>query len=84
MLLGEKNQEQLAADILFDITRNTGFETDISHVGQCFITNCCEWTDRRADDICGLDNDRLSIDEKMNQIFEHSVLQNAFKEAGIK
>ena len=35
-------------------------------------------------DICGLDDNRLTLTEKMEQIIEHSVLQNAFKEAGIK
>ncbi len=80
----KKNEERLAAKLLFEITRNTGFETDKSQVGQCFINNCCEWTDRQADDICGLDDNRLTLTEKMEQILEHSALQAAFKEAGLK
>lgn len=79
----KKNQEQLAAEMLFNITRNTGFETDKSKVGQCFINSCCEWDERQTDDICGLDNDRLSVDEKMDQILVRSVLKDAFKEAGL-
>lgn len=79
----KKNQEQLAAEILFNITRNTGFETDKSKVGQCFINSCCDWDERQTDDICGLDNDRLSADEKMDQILVRSVLQDAFMEAGL-
>ncbi|WP_051588924.1 hypothetical protein [Ruminococcus sp. NK3A76] len=80
----KKNTEMIAAKILYEITRNTGFETDKSQVGHCFINNCCEWADRQADDICGLNINRLTLTEKMEQIIEHSVLQNAFKEAGIK
>ena len=80
----KKNEEQLAAKILHEITRNTGFETDKSQVGQCFINDCCEWADRQDDDICGLDDYRLTLNEKMEQIIKHSVLQDAFKEAGIK
>ena len=60
----KKNQEQLAAEMLFNITRNTGFATDKSKVGQCFINSCCEWADRQADDICGLDDNRLTLTEK--------------------
>ena len=77
------NSEKISAKLLNMITRNTGFETDKSKVGPCFITECCEWENRQADDICGLDNKRLSISEKMDQIIEHSVLQAAFKEAGL-
>ena len=69
--------------MLFNITRNTGFETDKSKVGQCFINSCCDWIERQTDDICGLDNDRLSADEKMDQILVRSVLQDAFMEAGL-
>ena len=79
----KKNTEMIAAKILYEITRNTGFETDKSKIGQCFINNCCEWADRQADDICGLDINRLTLTEKMEQILEHSVLHDAFKEAGL-
>ena len=77
------NSEKLSAKLLFDITRNTGFETDKSHVGPYFISSCCEWTDRQEDDICGLDDRRLTLSEKMEQLIKHSVLETAFKEAGI-
>lgn len=35
------NTEQLSAKLLYDITRNTGFETDKGHLGECFVNNCC-------------------------------------------
>lgn len=79
----KSNSEKLAAKLLWEITRNTGFETDKSQVGSCFIENCCEWSDRQADDICGLDAARLPVSVKMQQIIEHSVLQDALKEAGL-
>ena len=78
-----KNEEKLASKILYEITKNTGFETDKSKVGPCFIYDCCEWTERQKDDICGLDNKRLSVLEKMRQILEYSALKSSFKEAGL-
>lgn len=77
------NSEKIAAELLWEITRNTGFETDKSQVGPCFINTCCEWSDRQDDDICGLDNERPTINEKMHQLIKHSVLRSAFKEAGL-
>ena len=78
------NVEQLCAKLLFDITRNTGFEVSKKAIGPCWINNCCEWQERSADDICGLDNIRISSKEKMHQIFIDSVdLVNGFQAAGI-
>lgn len=83
-LLGaEKNTEQIAAKLLFDITRNTGFETDKSRLGPCFINNCCEWAERQSDDICGLDSARITAEDKKKQIVEHSVIKTAFQKVGI-
>ena len=65
------NSEKISAKLLNMITRNTGFETDKSKVGPCFITECCEWENRQADDICGLDNKRLSISEKMVKSYDN-------------
>ena len=78
-----KNQEKIAAKLLFEITRNTGFETNKSKVGECFINNCCEWNDRQLDDICGLDSSKLIISDKMEQLIKNSVLRTAFEEAGL-
>ena len=77
------NTENIAAKLLFRLTRNTGFETDKSKIGICFINSCCEWDERQNDDICGLDSTRLTLHEKMTQITEHSALNTAFKEAGL-
>lgn len=53
-------------------------------IGPCWINNCCEWQERAAEDICGLDNIRISSKEKMHQIFTDSVdLVNGFQAAGI-
>ena len=76
------NSEKIAARLLFDITRNTGFETDKSKIGPCFVCSCCEW-DGKQDDICGLDNSKPTLSEKMKQLSEYSVLHKAFEEAGL-
>ena len=80
----EMNSEKISAKLLFEITRNTGFETNKSKVGSCFIENCCELDNRQDDDKCGLDNNRLTVSEKMEQIMKYSVLQKAIKEANLK
>ena len=77
------NTEKIAAKLLYEITRNTGFETDKSKIGECFINSCCEWSDREDDDACGLDNSRLNANEKMKEITYHSILNAAFKEANL-
>lgn len=77
------NTEKLAAKLLYDITRNTGFETDKSSLGECFIANCCEWDNRQDDDICGLDETRLTAYDKVKTIVKESVLQDAFLTGGI-
>ena len=79
----KKNQEKTAAKLLFDITRNTGFETNKSKVGECFIKSCCEYSNRQDDDICGLDSRRLTASEKMEQLMRYSVLQEAFEKVGL-
>ena len=77
------NTEKIAAKLLYEITRNTGFETDKSKIGDCFVNNCCEWNDRQANDVCGLDKNKLTASEKMEQIIRHSILNAAFKEANL-
>ena len=77
------NTEQLSAKLLFEITRNTGFETSKGKFGDCFVVNCCDWTQREEDDICGLDDKRLTADEKIKYIFEYSVLKDSFVKAGL-
>ncbi len=77
------NTEKISAKLLYDITRNTGFETNKSQVGECFINSCCEWSDRQEDDICGLENKRLTLSEKMKQLIGHSVIQDALREVGL-
>ena len=72
--------EKVAAKLLFEITRNTGFETDKGHLGECFIINCCEWDGRQPDDICGLDGNRISAVQKAEQLVEYSALKKIFEE----
>lgn len=74
-----KNSEQIASRLLYEITRNTGFETDKSHVGECFINSCCEWEDRSEDDICGLDGRRINSAQKARILVDHSMLKKAFE-----
>lgn len=79
----KKNSEMISAKLLYEITKNTGFETDKSKVGECFVKNCCEWEQRQEDDICGLDDSRITVSEKMSQLKQYSVLQEALREAGL-
>ena len=74
-----KNSEQIAAKLLYEITRNTGFETDKSRLGECFVNSCCEWDARQSDDICGLDAHRINANEKARLLVERSALKNALE-----
>ncbi|MDO5326057.1 MAG: hypothetical protein Q4G00_04955 [Clostridia bacterium] len=78
-----KNSEQIAAKLLFEITRNTGFETDKSQVGDCFINTCCEWAKRQSDDLCGLDSHRITAGEKAKLLVDRSALKAAFEGVGL-
>ena len=78
-----KNSEQIAAKLLYEITRNTGFETDKSHVGNCFINTCCDWAERKSDDLCGLDSHRITAGEKAKRLVDHSALKAAFEGVGL-
>lgn len=73
------NVEQLSAKILFDLTRNTGFEVSKSNIGECWIKSCCEWGQRMPDDICGLDTSRLQLKEKMQRIYKGTSLLMKFQ-----
>lgn len=82
--LENRNIEQLAAKLLYDLTRNTGFEVSKGKLGQCWIKSCCEWENRQKDDICGLDNSRLSVIEKMKSIYDGSSLKTELPKAGLE
>lgn len=77
------NTEKIVAKLLTEITRNTGFETNKKQVGFCFVNSSCEWDDRQENDLCGLDDKRLSVSEKIEQMVNHSILQAAFQEVGL-
>ena len=78
------NIEQLSARILFDLTRNTGFEVSKSNIGECWIKSCCEWEQRMPDDICGLDTSRLQHKEKMQHICKKTSLLKKFQNIGLE
>lgn len=78
------NVEQLSAKILFDLTRNTGFEVTKGNIGECWIKSCCEWKDRMPDDICGLDAGRLQLHEKMKLIYEGTCLSEQFQNISLE
>lgn len=80
----EHNIEQLAAKLLFDLTRNTGFEVSKGSIGDCWIKSCCEWKDRMENDICGLDHSRLTVYEKMKSIYEGTCLKEQFHITGLE
>lgn len=78
------NVEQLSAKILFDLTRNTGFEVSKGKIGECWIKSCCEWEERMADDVCGLDINRLQLSEKMQRICVGTSLLKQFQNIGLE
>ena len=80
----EHNIEQLSAKLLFDLTRNTGFEVSKGVLGECWIKSCCEWKERQEDDICGLDHNRLSVFDKMKRIYVGSALKLQFPKVGLE
>jgi hypothetical protein len=78
------NIEKLSAKLLFDLTRNTGFEVTKGVLGECWILSCCDWVKREENDICGLDSRRLSVYDKMKNIYENTCLQKQFQIAGLE
>ena len=80
----EHNIEQLSAKLLFDLTRNTGFEVSKGVLGECWIKSCCEWDERQEDDICGLDYSRLSVCDKMKRIYVGSSLKLQLPKVGLE
>ena len=82
--VGEHNIEQLVSKLLFDLTRNTGFEVSKGSIGECWTKSCCEWKKRMDNDICGLDFNRLSVYDKMKSIYEGTCLREQFHTAGLE
>jgi len=80
----EHNIEQLSARLLFDLTRNTGFEVTKGKIGDCWINSCCDWEERMEDDVCGLDKNRPSIYDKMKEIYEGTCLKEQLCIAGLE
>lgn len=78
------NIEQLSAKLLFDLTKNTGFEVSKGNLGECWRRDCCEWTERQEDDICGLDQMKLSLNDKMKSIYSGTSLQREFENIGLE
>ena len=74
----EHNIEKLTARLLFDLTRNTGFEVSKGRIGECWVKDCCDWQERQEDDICGLDYRRLSKNDKMKSMYEGTCLKEQF------
>lgn len=82
--LDSHNIAQLSAKLLFDLTRNTGFEVSKKMIGECWIRSCCEWDKRREDDICGLDNNRLSLKAKMQSVYRGTSIMKEFSKTGLE
>lgn len=80
----EHNIEQLSAKLLFDLTRNTGFEVSKRNIGECWIKSCCDWDRRKENDICGLDHNRMTIYDKMKSIYVNTCLNEQFQSAGLE
>lgn len=82
--IDEYNIEQLSAKLLFGLTRNTGFEVQKGKLGPCWFKSCCEWSEREEDDICGLNDNRISAKEKMLKIYHLTSLEREFKKCGLE
>lgn len=82
--LDNHNIEQLSAKLLFDLTRNTGFEVSKANLGECWSQNCCEWADRQADDICGLDQTKFTLKDKMKCVYSGTSLRGEFENIGLE
>ncbi len=83
--IDEHNIEQLSAKLLFDLTRNTGFEVSKGKIGDCWVKSCCEWKKRIDNDVCGLEySGRLTVYDKMKNIYEGTCLKKQFHEAGLE
>lgn len=82
--LNNHNIEQLSAKLLFDLIRNTGFEVSKGGLGECWRQNCCEWADRQADDICGLNQTKLTLKDKMKCIYSGTSLCREFENIGLE
>lgn len=78
------NIEQLSAKLLFDLTRNTGFEVSKGMIGVCWTVSCCDWPERGKDDVCGLENQRLSLMDKMKSIYAGTILSRKLPEVGLE
>lgn len=77
--LDTMNIEQLAARLLFELTRNTGFEVSKGVIGDCWVNSCCDWQERQGNDVCGLDENRITILEKMQLILKYTTLEHEFR-----
>ena len=82
--LENHNIEQLSAKLLFDLTRNTGFEVSKGELGACWSNSCCEWIDKAENDMCGLDKSPLSAYDKMKRIYYGTSLCEKFPNAGLE
>ena len=78
------NIEQIASKLLFDLTRNTGFEVGKKKLGICWQISCCEFIKRQIDDLCGLDTMRLKLTDKMEEILEYTSLGEELEKIGLK
>lgn len=82
--LDEHNIEKLSAKLLYDLTRNTGFEVSKGSIGECWTKSCCDWIGRQKNDICGLDDRRISVSEKMKAVYTGTSLVDKFTNIGLE
>lgn len=82
--LENHNIEQLSAKLLFDLTRNTGFEVSKGKIGDCWLKSCCEWAEKQEDDMCGLNTLHLSAKEKMKAIYDGTSLREKLPKTGLE
>ncbi len=70
--------------LMDQLTRNTGFEVSKGTIGACWIVSCCGWSERIENDACGLDRRRLSLEDKMKNIYAGTSLRQKLLSAGLE
>lgn len=72
------NIEQCCAKLVGNIVRNTGFEVRKGKLGECWYVDCCNYSQKEADDECGLDQLLPTGKRKALEIYNYSCIKPRF------
>ena len=84
MVKAVRNLKDEDNEYIFDLTRNTGFEVSKGKIGECWIADCCQYSERQENDACGLDDGRISVADKMKEIYNNTSLVTEFQQVGLE